>query len=102
MKLRLSKEAGWDLDDAWFYTAERWGPDRADALLDDIQDTFRLLVRFPEAGRGRDELSPGLRSLPVSGFVVLYQIFEGALEIVRVVLGSRDLGGLLSDESSSQ
>ena len=102
MKLRLSKEAGRDLDDAWGYSAEHWGPDRADALLDDIHDTFRLLVRFAEAGRHRDELSPGLRSLPVSGFVVLYQILEGNLEIVRVVHGSRDLGGLLSDEGSSQ
>ena len=36
------------------------------------------------------------------GYVVLYQIFEGDLEIARVIHGSRDLGGLLSDESSSQ
>ena len=94
MSLRLSKEAGRDLDEAWDYTAERWSAERADALLDKFQEMFCLLAQFPESGRRRDELSSGLRSLPSLGFVILYRVFEGALEIVRVVHGSRDLEGL--------
>ena len=96
MRLRLSREAARDIDEAWDYSAGRWSPDRADALLDRFHEAFSLLAEFPESGRRRDELSRGLRSLPASGFVILYQIFEGVLEIVRVVYGSRDLEELFS------
>jgi toxin ParE1/3/4 len=98
VKVRLSKAATEDVDDAWDYTAERWSIDQADSLLDRFEEKFRLLSRFPETGRAREGLAPGLRSLASSGFVILYQIHGGVLEIVRIVHGSRDLEGLLAEE----
>lgn len=104
MRLRLSKEAGRDIDAAWDYTAERWSAERADVLLDRFQERFCLLARFPESGRRRDEISSSLRSVPCSRFVILYQVFEDVLEIVRIVHGSRDIERLLleSEEESSE
>ena len=75
--------------------AERWSPEQADVLLDTFQDKFRLLARYPDAGRRRDELAPGVRSLGTSGFVILYRVHEEVLDVVRLVHGSRDLEGLL-------
>ena len=100
MRIRLSKAATQDVDEAWDYTASRWSPERADALLDTFEEKFRILVRYPNAGRQRDHLAPGLRSLAVAGFVVIYQIHDDVLEVVRLVHGSRDLEGLLSEEDS--
>lgn len=98
MRVRLSRAATRDIEDAWIYTAEHGSPDQAGALLDAFHDAFRLIERFPDSGRQRDELSPGLRSTATRGFVILYQVLGGVLEIVRVVHGARDLKGLTSDE----
>ena len=94
MKLRLSRGAEDDLEEAWTFTARRWAPEQADNLLDEIEGAFRLLLRFPGLGRLRDELSPGLRSFPVSGFVVFYRGSEGLLDVVRVLHGARDASAL--------
>ena len=51
MKLRLSKESVRDIDEAWDYTRERWGPSRADDLLEELCNKFRLLAEYPELGR---------------------------------------------------
>ena len=96
MRFRLSKAATQDVEEAWLHTAWRWSPERADALLDTFEDKFRNLARYPNSGRRRDELAPGLRSLTVSGFVVIYRTHDETLEIVRVVHGTRDLHGLLA------
>ena len=98
MKLRIAKEAALDVDALWDYTAERWNPEQADTLVDTLEGKFRLLCEYPALGRSREELFPGLRSLPVRGFVILYQVFEGTLEIARVLHGARDIEGLFDLE----
>lgn len=38
-----------------------------------------------------DELRPGLRSLPIERYPVIYRVLEDAVEVVAVVHGSRDI-----------
>lgn len=52
MRLELSRRAQADLDDIRDYSVERFGVVRAIAYLDEIEDAFRLLLRFPEMGGG--------------------------------------------------
>ncbi len=94
MRLRISKEAQEDLEEAWRYGATLWGEGRADRLLDDLQERFLLLTRFPQVGRARKELSEDLRSLPFPPFVIFYQAVGEVLEVVRVLRGSRDVEGI--------
>ena len=98
MRLRISELATADIDSAWDYTARRWSPSRADALLDTFEETFRLLLAYPAVGRRRDELTPGIRSLPASGFVVFYQFTESTLDVVRLIHGSRDIAAIFERE----
>ena len=90
MRLRLSKTARLDLEEAWLYIAGESGPARAESVLEEIQATFALLLQYPEAGRERAEFWKGLRSLPASSYVVYYEVGTETLNVVRVLHGARD------------
>lgn len=94
----LTEQAKQDLRDIWRGLTEfgvlKWADDRMIA----IRKKLLLLGQFPNAGRSRDELLPGLRSLSVSGFIVFYRIGVAQVEILRVVDGRRDLDEIFGDE----
>lgn len=92
MKLRVLKRplAESDLDDIWWYIAQD-NPEAADRLLDRIEERCRALARFPEMGANREELMPGVRSLPIGNYVVFYLPIEYGIDIVRVLPGMRDI-----------
>jgi toxin ParE1/3/4 len=41
---------------------------------------------------------PGLRGLPLDGYVILYKVLDDQVEILRVVNGRQDLESLFTDE----
>ena len=49
----------------------------------------------PRIGRPRDDLAPGVRSLPVSQHTILYRIESAAIRVPRILHVRRDLGGQL-------
>lgn len=71
---------------------------RADAFIDGVDAKFHLLAEQPLLGRSRDELAPGLRSLPFGRYVIFYEVMPTGITIVRVLHGARDLGPLFGDE----
>ncbi|MFN3076965.1 MAG: type II toxin-antitoxin system RelE/ParE family toxin [Alphaproteobacteria bacterium] len=94
-----SRLARRDLLEIWEYIAA----DRssaADRVLCEIAAKIALLETTPLLGTSRDELSPGLRSLPVSNHIVFYRHGTGVVEIVRVLHGARDVTRLLSLETA--
>jgi toxin ParE1/3/4 len=50
-----------------------------------------MLEEYPFAGRSRDEIRPGLRSVVASPHVVFYRVTDGVAEVVRVLDGRQDL-----------
>ncbi len=48
-------------------------------------------------GTTRDEILPGLRSLPMDNYLILYMAIGQDVEIFRVVSGYRDLSALFTD-----
>jgi len=70
--------------------------DVANRVIDSITDHFFLLSRHPQLGRRRDDdLRPGLRSVSVSGYVIIYRIENEDVLILHVVHGRRDIQTLL-------
>jgi toxin ParE1/3/4 len=94
MKLRISKEAQEDLEEAWLHGAALWGERRADRFLDELREKSLLLTRFPQVGRPRNELSGNLRTLAVPPFVIFYRAVGEVVEVVRVLHGARDVEGI--------
>lgn len=98
MPHRLAPEAEADLDEIWLYTAKESGSvEIADRLIDSITERFFLLAQHPHVGRARDaDLRPGLRSFPISRYIILYSATEeGEVVILHVFPAARDIEPLL-------
>ena len=68
-------------------------PRAAIRVLKAIKETLDRLSEFPNMGQARDDLVPGLRSLPVSRFrnyIVYYLPLRDGIDVLRVLHGARD------------
>jgi toxin ParE1/3/4 len=97
MAIRFGPQLKAELDDIWTYVAnETESEDVANRLVDSITDHFFLLSKHPQLGRRRDfDLQPGLRSLSVAGYVVIYRIEKRGIVILHVIHGRRDIKSLI-------
>ncbi len=89
-KLTISPSASSDLIEIWSYIADD-SVANADAFIDKLHDTLQALARQPGSGRHREELAPGIQSFPFGRYIIFYRAVAGAIEIVRVLHGARDI-----------
>jgi len=83
-----------DLIEIWLYIADN-NLIAADKMLSRFENVFELLSEQPELGAVRTDIAPELRHFPVGSYLILYQLVDKDIEIVRVVRGSRLLTGLV-------
>ena len=86
-----SPEARADLSEIWDYYVNVAGRSAADRIVREIGTACRMIEDYPLAGRARDEVRPGLRSISARPYVVFYRLQDDAVEIVRALDGRRDL-----------
>lgn len=79
-----------DLRDILLYTEQEWGKPQRTIYRRLIRDTLRTLARTPSLGRGRDELSDGLRSYPIRSHILYDWERYGVLTIARILHSRRD------------
>lgn len=81
-----------DLSAAYAYLADR-NQVAADRLLDELEVAVHLIAVFPEIGRRRDEVRPGVRSFRLRGFphIVFYRQDAQSIVLLRVLHGVRDI-----------
>lgn len=98
MAHRVSSIAELDLDDIWYYIAtESSSFEVADSFVNSLVKRFYLLAQNPYMGRCRDEdLSLGIRSFTVGGYIIFYRVEDDEVYILRIVSGRRDLPTLLT------
>jgi toxin ParE1/3/4 len=92
-----SPEALDDIDRLWTYYAVTAGRVTADKVLREVGRVVATIDDFPLAGRSRDEIRDGLRSLAASVQVVFYRLNDDRLEIVRVLDGRQDIEEIFSE-----
>ena len=95
-----SPEARSDLSEIWNYYANAAGRQTANKIVREIEQACALLRGYPFAGRARDEVRPGFRSIAVAPHIVFYRVRNGVAEIVRVLDGRRDLDSIFADQPS--
>ena len=88
-KLVISRQAETDLILIWLFYAEK-SERAASRIRQNIISKYNLLLQFPRAGRSREELKEGLRSLSVRNHLIFYREIEDGIEIVRVLHGAQD------------
>ena len=87
----IAPRAQRDMREIWLRIADD-SVAAADRMIDALLDRYQKLARMPHMGRMRTDLGqPRLRSYPVRKYVVFYEPFDGYIEIVRVIHGSRNL-----------
>lgn len=97
MKYRLSKRALTDIESIGLYIA-RDSASAADRVVDSIFERLKMLERFPRAGRRREDLGGGYRSVSVGQSAVLYKIGDTTIQVARVLHGKRDLPKIIKRE----
>jgi toxin ParE1/3/4 len=97
--LRPAAEA--DLFELYRPVRERSGhPETAIGYVRRVREWCEQLLTFPQAGRSRDDLRPGVRILAFERRVVIaYMILpSGDIEIGRVFYGGRNYEALIREE----
>ncbi len=92
-----SPDARADLSQIWNYYANVGSRQTADKIVREIGEMCRLLEDHPLAGRSRDEVQVGLRSIAVRPHVVFYRVNDDVAEIARVLDGRRDLDEIFAE-----
>lgn len=88
----VSPEAMKDLQEIGEYIAQD-NFDTAINFLKQLENRCQDTATNPGAGRRRDEITPGLRSVTHGSYVIFYRVApsKAGVEIVRVLHGARDL-----------
>ena len=53
-------------------------------------------------GRARDELSPGIRSMPFGRYVIFYAPLADGIDIIRVLHSSRDIDAVFDPDTAEK
>ncbi|MBW4608839.1 MAG: type II toxin-antitoxin system RelE/ParE family toxin [Hassallia sp. WJT32-NPBG1] len=65
-------------------------------LFREFNKKCQNIANFPNIGRSYAHIRPGLRGLPLDGYVILYKVVDHEVEILRVVSGRQDLESLFN------
>jgi toxin ParE1/3/4 len=89
-RILRTPQAEADLAEIWSYVASD-NPDAADKLIRRIHKAFQAIAENPDIGIRQDEIRPGLRcKLVRRWYLVLYEIGDDAVHVLRVLHGARD------------
>jgi toxin ParE1/3/4 len=94
-----SSDAIADLNGIWDYYARAAGSNTAGNILREIGKIVALIEDHPFAGRSRDEVRSGLRSIAASPHVVFYWVVNERPEIVRVLDGRQDIDEIFANSN---
>lgn len=86
-----SPEAIADLDAIWSYYEGAAGRVAAEKVVRHLGELVATIEAHPFAGRARDELRPGVRSLAAKTHVLFYRVVNEIPEIMRIVDGRQDI-----------
>jgi toxin ParE1/3/4 len=80
-----------DIKSIWKEIARHRDSATANRMTATILDLCRSHAQFPETGQARDDLASGLRSFPVSPYVVFFRPSDDTIKVMRVLHGRRDI-----------
>ena len=100
MTLRIiwSREADDDLLQIWNYLVTEASVALADEQIRKIVLASLRLSDWPQSGRSRDAIIPGMRSIVAAPHVIFYRVLDDAVQIVRVLHGHRDIEAIFTDQ----
>jgi toxin ParE1/3/4 len=96
MAVFVSPRVKAELEDIWHHIATHSvSIDIANRVVESITDQFVQLSKHPHLGRRRDDLRPGMRSVTVGSYIVIYRVEGSNVRILHVVHGRRDIKSVI-------
>ena len=96
--IRYSPEAEDQLASLYGFLAEAATPQIARDYIDAIVTHCEMLRDYPLRGRTRDDLRPGLRTLPFRRRVLIaYEVDDLGVLVLAILYGGRDIERLLRE-----
>ncbi|MGH2614809.1 MAG: type II toxin-antitoxin system RelE/ParE family toxin [Thermomicrobiales bacterium] len=89
-RLVLTSEARSDLRDAVVFSEQRWGKSQRREYERSIASALDALATFPHLGRSRPDYGRAFYSFPVRQHVIVYQVTETDIIVVRLLHVRRD------------
>lgn len=83
-----------DLVDIWATLAAEASEQAATRFVTAIEEHFEPLRHFPLSGPARGQLAPNLRVTFQNPYAIYYMPQDGAVVILRVIHGARDITAL--------
>ncbi|MEO5333632.1 MAG: type II toxin-antitoxin system RelE/ParE family toxin [Magnetococcus sp. YQC-5] len=77
-----------DLKEIWAYIAQD-NSQRADEWLNTLRKTIEMLSDQPYMGTSRPEYEHDIHGFPIGKYLILYQIIQNGICVVRVLHGAR-------------
>jgi toxin ParE1/3/4 len=94
-RLRRTSDARNDLTAIWLYVAQENLP-AADRLMEEINHTLKLLLRFPLMGDAVDQLRLGARRTTVGNYQLFYEPTADGIRLLRVYHAARRIEDLFT------
>jgi toxin ParE1/3/4 len=72
--------------------------EKGERLLQEFNQKCLKLLQFPKMGRSYAAIRPLLRGVPLDGYIILYELQEDGITILRVVNGRQNLETLFDED----
>jgi toxin ParE1/3/4 len=95
VRLKLSPEAQRDFIGILRYTGKTWGRDQVLVYRDKLNDALQMIGQDPRIGHRSNDLPPTHRLYYVGSHVIVYQISQPSVAVVRILHKRMSLAGHL-------
>jgi plasmid stabilization system protein ParE len=80
----LTRKAQADFAGIMAYTVEHWGAHQRDIYAEKVLAGFDTIARFPEIGKYRSDIAPGVFSHHIEQHIVYYRFTPSHLRVLRL------------------
>jgi toxin ParE1/3/4 len=91
VKIVLKPTARRDVRTIPRYSRQMWGEAQRNAYRRALDEAFETLATYPLVGQAREDLRPGLRSLPVRQHLIFYRVGPQTVMVIRKLQAQMDL-----------
>ena len=96
-KVRISRAANADIAGIWDYTAQEYGPERADQYVSAFDRVMAMALQFPEIGSDFSDIRKGYRKLTSGEHLIFYIAHADGIEVMRVLHSRADVSARLGE-----
>jgi toxin ParE1/3/4 len=84
-RLEFTPKARRDIEEIWDYSFERFGFEKAEAYLRELQRAAQTVAEDPRRGLACDNIRSGYRKFSVGSHVLFFRASQSRIVIVRVL-----------------